>query len=89
MKQIKQIILFIIIAVALTVTCYNYNIETVDAKSNSMFETIERHGEYHVLYHKNTKVMYVMSRGSYNIGVFTLLVDENGKPLLYNEEDYE
>lgn len=34
-----------------------------------------------IVYDKETKVMYVVSR----TGTFTVMVDENGKPLLYNE----
>jgi hypothetical protein len=34
-----------------------------------------------IVYDKETKVMYVVSR----TGTFTVMVDENGKPLLYKE----
>lgn len=41
---------------------------------------------YMVVYHKETKVMYVVSRSSASNGIFTLLVDAEGKPLLYEGE---
>lgn len=52
----------------------------------SMFVEIERGGTYCVIYQKDTKVMYVISSSGYNAGNFTLLVDENGNPMLYTGE---
>lgn len=49
----------------------------------SMFVLIEEAPIWKVVYHKETKVMYAVSYGSYNLGTFTLLVDREGKPLLY------
>lgn len=51
----------------------------------SMFIIIETTNDWKVVYHKETKVMYVVSDGVENRGNFTLLVDENGNPLLYTE----
>ena len=42
-----------------------------------------------VVYDKDTMVMYTVSEGKYNSGNLTLLVDENGKPLLYQGEKHE
>lgn len=50
---------------------------------DSMFVLIENTGAWGVVYHKETKVMYAVSCGPYNLGTFTLLVDKDGKPLLY------
>ena len=49
----------------------------------SMFVLIEEASMWKVVYHKETKVMYTVSYGAYNQGTFTLLVDKDGKPLLY------
>ena len=49
----------------------------------SMFVLIEETGVWKVVYHNETKVMYAVSAGGYNMGIFTLLVDRDGKPLLY------
>ena len=38
---------------------------------------------------RDTKVMYAVSRGGYNCGNFTLLVDADGKPLLWDGGDAE
>ena len=52
----------------------------------SMFISIEKGDSYRVVYQKETKVMYVVSDGGYNRGTFTLLIDENGDPMLYEGE---
>ena len=51
-----------------------------------MFVEIERGGTYRIVYQKETKVMYAVSSSGYNAGTFTLLVDENGDPMLYKGE---
>ena len=56
--------------------------DTVETET-SMFVEIEQTSTWRVVYHKETKVMYVVSDGSYNYGTFTLLVDTEGNPLLY------
>lgn len=38
---------------------------------------------YYVVYQKDTKVMYVVSDGGYNRGNFTLLVNPDGTPMLW------
>lgn len=64
-------------------------VENVEAKEDtteeSMFETVETEWNWSVVYHKETRVMYVVSRGSYNGGTFTLMVDSDGNPLLWQE----
>lgn len=52
----------------------------------SMFVEIERGGTYRIVYQKENKVMYAVSSSGYNAGNFTLLVDENGDPMLYKGE---
>ena len=44
---------------------------------------------YDVVYQKDTKVMYVVSRGTYNQGTFTMLVNPDGSPMLYEKESEE
>ena len=38
-----------------------------------------------IVYHKETKVMYAVSCGSYNYGNLTVLVDADGKPMLWED----
>lgn len=54
-------------------------------KDTSMFVEIEQTGMWEIVYHKETKVMYVVSCGAYNSGTFTLLVDADGKPMLWED----
>lgn len=49
----------------------------------SMFVNIEGTDFYNIVYHKDTKVMYAISRGGYNQGTFTVLLDADGTPMLY------
>lgn len=65
--------------------------ETSDKKEESMFATVDDDGifgAYRIVYHKETKVMYAVSAGTYNQGTFTVLLDSDGKPLTYKEEEY-
>lgn len=80
----KAIILAVIACMMLS-SCNR--VETAKGEDDtSMFVKVETTTFWDVVYHKDTKVMYVVSTGSYNHGTFTLLVDENGKPLIYDAE---
>lgn len=52
----------------------------------SMFIRIEEGSTYSIVYHKDTKVMYAISNGSYNYGTFTVLLDADGTPMLYESK---
>lgn len=56
--------------------------ENIDSNV-SMFVEVERSVSWRIVYHRDTKVMYAVSNGYYNYGTFTLLVDENGSPMIY------
>lgn len=72
------------------VGCAIYN-DTVYSKDNppeiAQFELIYQdfHNNFRIIYHKKTKVMYAVSSSGYNYGTVTLLVNEDGTPLLYEE----
>ena len=54
------------------------------AKSEySMFIELEDGWSYQIVYHKDTKVMYAISDSSYNRGTFTVMVNADGSPMLY------
>jgi len=81
--------LIIIAALALFAGC-NYVSDVSDVNDNavdksSMFVRIESCIDWTVVYHKETRVMYAVSNASYNRGNFTLLVNADGSPLLYEE----
>ncbi len=50
----------------------------------SRFIQVENAGTWQVVADRETGVMYAVSAGMYNCGTFTLLVDADGKPLLWN-----
>lgn len=57
----------------------------VDEKQPSMFVVIERNSldSYRIVYHRDTKVMYAISCGGYNAGNFTVLLNPDGSPMLW------
>ena len=50
-----------------------------------MFVLIEGGGmhSYYIVYHKETKVMYAVSNGTYSAGNFTVMVNPDGSPMLW------
>ena len=60
---------------------------TIDNIDPFVIVYYEEKNTYKVVYHRETKVMYVISFAHYNCGNFTLLVDSEGKPLLYKGVD--
>ena len=56
-----------------------------EEESKSVFVLVEQSLSWQVVYHKYTKVMYVVSDGSYNRGTFTLLVNADGTPMIYEK----
>ena len=89
----KLITLFIALLMVLAMTgCTESVVENVDDKQEqqeqtSMFVKIESASTWIVVYHKETKVMYTVSNGYSSYGEFTVLVDADGKPLLYEENN--
>ena len=61
-----------------------YDVESEDLKS--MFVIIESGTRWDVVYDKETKVMYAVANYGSGSGQFTLLVDENGNPKLWDGE---
>lgn len=57
--------------------------EKVEASNESRFMRIETKLNWWIFADRETGVMYAVSRGGYNCGNFTLLVDANGDPLIY------
>lgn len=80
MKKIMA--LMIVVLAVVMVGC-----SEVEDKSNDMseFTIVESTSMWKVVYHKKTKVMYVVSDGTYNHGTFTLLVNADGTPMIWEE----
>lgn len=83
-KRILSMALAVVMVVCL-VGCST--VENENKKDTSMFVCIETISTWRIVYHKETKVMYAVSDGSYNYGNFTVLVDADGKPMLWESKD--
>lgn len=92
MKKVICIIAVIVIAILiflLLTGCGETKLKSINdtevkQESTSMFIEIEKYiDNWRIVYHKDTKVMYAVSSGSYNHGTFTLLVNPDGSPMLY------
>lgn len=84
----KLIVLCLMICLVITSGCWKET-ETVDGYSDgkSMFVEVEIGTWWMVVYHKKTKVMYVVSEARYNNGSFTTLVNPDGTPMLYEGDE--
>ncbi len=81
-------ILCLVIVIMLMLFCAGCgNMKTVedmkeDIDGDSMFVLVEKNylwNKYHIVYHKETKVMYAVSSTT----IFTVMLDADGKPLLW------
>ena len=80
-------VIFVVLALCLSL-CACGGSTTVQRESevlSSMFIMVESVTDnWHVVYHKDTKVMYVISGGSYNRGNFTVLLNPDGTPQIWS-----
>ena len=61
--------------------------EDKDTSNLSMFVLLENNDSngFKVVYHRETKVMYVISTGMYNGGTFVVMLNPDGTPMTYEE----
>lgn len=89
MKKIFAVLATLILSVTLAGCGTNRAERSESAQDEdiaSRFVIIEESGIWNVVADQETKVMYAVSRGSYNHGNFTVLVNSDGTPLLYEGE---
>lgn len=81
----KTILIFALLLCLLMCSCAATVMNESDNTSDnlSMFIKLEETYEWQIVYHKDTKVMYAVSIGHYNSGNFTLLVNADGTPMIY------
>lgn len=84
MKRILFAVLTLITVCFMT-ACSGIEVKKEEKQDDSRFVRIEKNGYFITVYDKNTKVQYAVSDGYYNMGTVTVLVDAEGKPLLYND----
>jgi len=58
---------------------------TTNAKTEKRFKEVSDEGTFDIVYDSKTKVIYAVSDSYYNYGTVTLLVNTEGKPLLYGD----
>lgn len=87
MKKLVAVFMAIALCACLFVGCSGSPVNhssTYNEDNPSMFVTVEHVGEYwRVVYHKDTKVMYVVSAGGYNRGTFTVMLNPDGTPMIW------
>ena len=85
-KSFIILITMVLLSFGLTGCFADYGAEQQYEESQSeysMFVNVEYTSFYDIVYHEDTKVMYAISRGGYNQGTFTVLVNADGTPMLY------
>lgn len=80
----KKIMVLMIVALVVTLTGCSEVEDKISDKSE--FVIVEDTIKWCIVYHKETKVMYAVSRGTYNQGTFTLLVNADGTPMIWEGE---
>ena len=87
MRRLFVVLMAIALCACLFVGCSGSSVSrssTYNEDNPSMFVTIEYVSEnWRVVYHKDTKVMYVVSAGSYNRGNFTVMLNPDGTPMIW------
>lgn len=87
MKRKIILILVLVLALSVFVACTRATntSEKQEQHYASMFVVVETASSWKIVYHRDTRVMYAVSDGYYNYGTFTLLVNADGTPLLWDE----
>lgn len=84
-------VIAIVIAVLLLTSAAGYNriyneMKSANAMTEDIFVAVAYGDNYYIVYDKETKVMYTKSNSSSNCGDFTLLVNADGTPKLWESE---
>ena len=84
MKKIFWVALTLIMVCCMT-ACSGIEVKEEEKQDGGRFVRVDKNGYFITVYDKETNVQYAVSDGYYNMGTVTVLVDVEGKPLLYNE----
>jgi len=82
-KKIINLMFVTMICLFLCTACKSKIEKINNETSNSMFVVLEETNLWRVVFHKETNVMYAVSYSLDTRGVFTLLVDDAGAPLIW------
>ena len=80
----KRALLIALIVLMLT-GCSQTSVEAeTDLNTKSRFGVLEETYMWLIVTDRDTGVMYAVSKGMYNMGSFSVLVDADGTPLIYD-----
>lgn len=82
MKRIVSICLAVMLAVSLTSCCNDH--ATVNLERKNRFRTVHSESNYSVVVDEETGVMYLYVGAGYGGGL-TVMVDQDGAPLVWEE----
>lgn len=85
MKNKIKVAAITLAAAAVLSGCGNKVANESDSSAPSMFVAVETAKTWMVVYHKETKVLYVVSNDYRNYGNFTVLLNADGTPLLWED----
>ena len=80
----KKVLCLLIVLLFLLTACSSVD-KTKQEPVEEPFVVIQMYDSYLIVYYKDTKVMYSVSRTGPHI--YTLLVDAEGKPLIYEGDN--
>ena len=83
MKKLIAFLMAIALCACLFVWCNSEPKVDENVSKSSSFVIVEDANGYSVVYHKDTKVMYVYSTYSYNYANFCVLVNPDGTPMIW------
>ena len=79
----KKALCIVLIALMLMLCGCGAKKESEPLSDQSMFVVVEKGINHQVVYHKDTKVMYVISYGMYNGGTFVIMLNADGTPQVW------
>lgn len=82
MKKVIALLLILLMLVG----CGKTKSAESEPGEDKRFVTLETRWTYLIVADRETGVMYAVSNGTYNCGTFTLLVDSDGNPLIWDGE---
>lgn len=83
MKRLIVILMLFALCACLFMGC-NGTLEVDENHTNeSSFVRVENGDSYWIVYHKETKVMYIFSTGGYSSGNACLMVNADGTPMIW------
>lgn len=79
----KRLLICALVAFSISCVAACCGFSEVEAEQEEMFVTLLNETEYKVVYTKSNGVMYAVSDYGHGSGVFTLLVNPDGTPMVW------